>query len=197
MIESYRHPDHGKLRVRTLHKLEGLPILERATIIFKHGGRKHLRKEEWQALNDAGLLASKQKPNDIEGLFCQVGDVYSGGRTALAFHHLKESSLFSVLDECLSRTSSSIFRELITYQLTKLKSKLRFAKQRTSSLLYLLDGKRAFKEDVAYRAMDELAAQMSTIIKGLNKLTASPNNRLLLYDLSNSYFTGTKALQIG
>jgi transposase len=193
LVESYRHPDHGQPRVRTVQKLEGLPILERATIIFKQGGQKHLRSEEWEALNDAGLLANEKKHTDVEGVFSHVGDVYSGGGTAVAFHHLKESGMFGVLDECLSRTSSSILRELIVHQLTKPKSKLRFAKQRTSSLLYLLEGKRVFKEDAVYRAMDELHTQMSAIIRGLNKQVTAPNNRLLLYDLSNSYFTGTKA----
>jgi len=193
LVESYRHPDHGKPRVRTVQKIEGLPVLERATIIYKYGGQKHLRTEEWEALNDSGLLTSEPKPKEVEGVFSQVGDVYSGGGTAVAFYHLKESGMFSVLDECLSRTSSSIIRELVIHQLAQPKSKLRFAKQRTSSLMYLLEGKRAFKEDSVYRAMDELSTQMEPIIKGLNKQIASTNNRLLLYDLSNSYFTGTKA----
>lgn len=72
LVEAYRDPKTGKPRNRTVRKLEGLPILERARLIYRHGGSKHLDAEEWVALQQAGDL---HKPE----ITLQVGDCYAGG----------------------------------------------------------------------------------------------------------------------
>jgi len=187
LAESYRDPVTKQPRVRTVQKIETLPLADRAKLIYKYGGKKHLTSEEWGVLNGMGLLTKEQKP-DFE-----IGDVYRGAGTAVAFRHLRESGLFSVLDKHLGRKSSEILRELIIHQLLYPKSKLSFVRQRKSNLLYLLGGKRNFKEDRVYQALDELASGMDGIKKDLNQKLQTENKRLLLYDLSNSYFTGTKA----
>lgn len=187
LAESYRDPVNNQPRVRTVQKIETLPIAERAKIIYEHGGKKHLTSDEWNVLNDLGLL-NKETNIDFE-----VGDIYKGAGSAVALEHLKKSGLFSVLDKNLTRRSSEILRELIIHQLLYPKSKLSFVKQRKSNILYLIGGKREFKEDLVYQALDELSLNMDKIKKGLNEKLNTENRRLLLYDLSNSYFTGTKA----
>lgn len=187
LAESYRDPVTKQPRVRTVQKIETLPIAERAKIIYEHGGKKHLTSEEWNVLNDSGLLSNETK------LDFEVGDIYKGAGSAVAFEHLKKSGLFSVLDKHLSRRASEILRELIIHQLLYPKSKLSFVKQRRSNIVYLLGGKREFKEDIVYQALDELSLEFDKIKKGLNERLNTENQRFLLYDLSNSFFTGTKA----
>jgi transposase len=186
LVESYRHPETKQPRVRTVQRIETLPIAERAKLIYENGGKKHLTTQEWSVLNDLDLLSKQQ--TDYE-----VGDVYRGAGSAVAFWHLKESGMFNLLDKRLSRSASDVLKELVINQLLYPKSKLKFSGQRQSSLLYLLGGKRKYKEDIVYRALDELAANMEEIKKGLTRQLDTANHSLLLYDLSNSYFTGNKA----
>lgn len=187
LAESYRDPVTKKPRVRTVQRIETLPIEERAKIIYENGGKKYLTSEEWDVLNGLGLLSKEQKPE------FEVGDVYRGAGTAVAYRHLRESGLFSALGQHLKRRSSQIIRELVIHQLLYPKSKLSFVKQRKSNLLYLLGGKRSYKEDLVYLALDDLTANMEAIKRELNQKLKTENETLLLYDLSNSYFTGTKA----
>jgi hypothetical protein len=62
---SYRDPQTKKPRVKTVQKIEGLPIAERAKIIYEHGGAKHLTPEEWQVLNTEGLLSKEKTAFEI------------------------------------------------------------------------------------------------------------------------------------
>ena len=45
LVEAYRDPETGKPRNRTVQTLETLPLLERAPLIYRHGGSKHLDAE--------------------------------------------------------------------------------------------------------------------------------------------------------
>lgn len=186
LVESYRDPKTKQPRVRTVQRIESLPIAERAKLIYEHGGKKHLTVGEWSVLNDLGLLSEQQ-------VNYEVGDVYRGAGTAVAFGHIKGSGMFKVLDNHLSRRCSDVLKELVIHQLLYPKSKAAFIRQRQSSLLYLLGGKRKYKEDKVYLALDELASSMEGIKKDLTRQLDTENHTLLLYDLSNSYFTGTKA----
>jgi transposase len=183
---SYRDPQTKKPRVKTVQKIEGLPIAERAKIIYEHGGAKHLTPEEWQVLNTEGLL-SKEKTA------FEIGDIYRGAGLAVAFNHLKQSGMFAILDKHLSRRASAIMQELIIHQMIYPNSKVKFCHQRESGIMYLLGGKRSFKEDSVYAAMDELENKFGLIKQSLYEKLPSTNDKLLLYDLSNSYFTGNKA----
>jgi len=183
---SYRDPQTKKPRVKTVQKIEGLPIAERAKIIFEHGGAKHLTPEEWQVLNTEGLL-SKGNPG------FEIGDVYRGGGLAVAFNHLKQSGMFAVLDKHLSRRASSVMQELVIHQMVYPNSKVKFCHQRESGIMYLLGGKKSFKEDSVYTAMDELENKFGLIKQSLHEKLPATTDKLLLYDLSNSYFTGNKA----
>lgn len=188
LVRSYRDPLTKQPRVKTVQKIEKLPLLERSRLIYQHGGQKYLRAEEWQALCEAGELGRESVSYDLE-----VGDIYKGGGTAVGYYHLKESGLFTLLNKTLSKGSSSIICELVLSQLLYPNSKVCFSKQRKHSLLYLESGKRHYKEDVVYNALDELAGKMPLIKKGLTDLLPGGHTELLLYDLSNSYFTGNKA----
>lgn len=186
LAESYRDPKTRQPRVRTVQNIEALPIAERAKIIYEFGGKKHLTAEEWNVLNELGLLAGGKA--DFE-----VGDVYRGAGTAVAFKHMKAGGMFKVLDQHLSRSGSQVIKELVIHQLLYPESKVKFARHRRSSLLYLLGGKRTYKEDKVYLALDELVLAIEAIKKGLTRQLKAETSRLLLYDLSNSYFTGMKA----
>lgn len=186
LVESYRDPKTKQPRVRTVQKIEPLPIVERAKLIYEFGGKKHLTAEEWDVLNELGLLAEQK-------VIYEVGDVYRGAGTAVAFWHMKASGMFKVLDNHISRRGFDVIKELVIHQLLYPKSKLEFTRHRQSSLLYLLGGKRNYKEDTVYLALDELAFNMEGIKKDLVDQLDEENRSLLLYDLSNSYFTGTKA----
>jgi len=106
---------------------------------------------------------------------------------------MQESGMFEVLDKNLSRSASDVLKELVLHQLIRPKSKLSFSRFRKNGLLYLLGGKREYKEDRVYMALDELADNMEKIKAGLRTHQGSNNEEILLYDLSNSYFTGRKA----
>jgi len=186
LVESYRDPNTKQPRVRTVQKIEPLPIAERAKLIYEFGGKKYLTAGEWDVLNELGLLA-KQK------VTYEVGDVYRGAGTAVAFWHMKASGMFKVLDKHISRRGFDVIKELVIHQLLYPKSKLKFTRLRKSSLLYLLGGKRNYKEDTVYLALDELASNMEGIKNDLVEQLDEESRSLLLYDLSNSYFTGTKA----
>ncbi|MBN4065695.1 hypothetical protein JYT51_00005, partial [Candidatus Amoebophilus asiaticus] len=131
-------------------------------MIYEFGGKKHLTLDEWSVLSDLGLLA-KQQVN------YEIGDVFRGAGTAVAFEHLKQSGMFKVLDKHLSRRGSDVLKELVINQLLYPKSKVQFARQRQSNLLYLLGGKRKYKEDTVYMAMDELASNIEGIKTNLTK----------------------------
>lgn len=186
LVESYRDPKTKQPRVRTVQRIETLPIPERAKLIYKFGGKKHLTPEEWSVLNDLGLLTTQQ-------VSYEVGDVYRGAGAAVAFGHMKESGMFKVLDKHLSRNGADVLKELVIQQLLNPKSKVQFTRYRQSTLLYLLGGKRQYKEDTVYMAMDELASNIEGIKKDLTRQLDEETRSLLLYDLSNSYFTGTNA----
>lgn len=186
LVESYRDSKTKQPRVRTVQRIESLPIAERAKLIYDFGGKKHLTPGEWSILNDLGLLSGQQ-------VGYEVGDVYRGAGTAVAFGHMKESGMFRVLDKHLSRRGCDVLKELVIYQLLYPNSKVQFTLQRQSSLLYLLGGKRKYKEDTVYMAMDELASNMEGIKNDLTRQLDVQDHTLLLYDLSNSYFTGTRA----
>ncbi len=186
LVESYRDPKTKQPRVRTVQKIEPLPIAERAKLIYEFGGKKYLTAQEWDVLNELGLLVKQQ-------VTYEVGDVYRGAGTAVAFWHMKASGMFKVLDKHISRRGFDVIKELVIQQLLYPNSKLKFTRLRKSSLLYLLGGKRNYKEDTVYLALDELASNMEGIKNDLVEQLDEENRSLLLYDLSNSYFTGTKA----
>jgi transposase len=186
LVESYRDPKTKQPRVRTVQKIEPLPIAERAKLIYEFGGKKYLTTQEWDVLNELGLLARQQ-------VAYEVGDVYRGAGTAVTFWHMKASGMFKVLDKHMSRRGFDVIKELVIHQLLYPRSKLKFTRLRKSGLLYLLGGKRNYKEDTVYLALDELATNMEGIKKDLVEQLDEENRSLLLYDLSNSYFTGTKA----
>lgn len=188
LVRAYRDPITKKPRVKTVQKIEKLPLLERSRIIYQHGGQNHLRAEEWQALSDAGDLDTGPSVYKLE-----VGDIYKGGGTAVGYYHLKESGLFTLLNKTLSKGSASTICELVLNQLLYPNSKVAFSKQRRHTLLYLESGKRDYKEDLVYNALDEFEIKMPLIKEGLIALLPVGNTELLLYDLSNSYFTGSKA----
>ncbi|MEX0680777.1 MAG: hypothetical protein WD097_05300 [Balneolales bacterium] len=74
LVEAYRDPNTGQPRNRTVQKLEPLPILERARLIFKYGGQKHLDPQEWKALADAGDFAQTQRGTCIGDSFRGAGN---------------------------------------------------------------------------------------------------------------------------
>lgn len=187
LVKAYRDSKTKQPRVRTIQKIEKLPILERSQIIYSNGGKKYLTPEEWQALEIAGLLSNKQAP------VYEVGDVYRGAGTAVALEHMENSGMFSILAKQMNRKSLAVIKELIIHQLLSPQSKLSYTSSRKSGLIYLLEGKKEYKEDTVYGSLDELTVKMEGIIKGLSGLLAKRTHKLLLYDLSNSYFTGTKA----
>ncbi len=186
LVESYRDSKTKEPRVRTVQRIESLPIAERAKLIYDFGGKKHLTSEEWDVLNELGLLSKQQ-------VKYEVGDVYRGAGTAVAFSHMKSSGMFRVLDKHLSRRGSEVIKELVIHQLLYPTSKVKFTQHRESGIMYLAGGKRKYKEDTVYLALDELASGMEAIKKDLTGQLEQDHHNLLLYDLSNSYFTGTKA----
>ena len=124
LAESYRDPVTKKPRVRTVQKIEKLPISVWARIIYENNGQKHLTSEEWVVLNELELLTKNNKPK------FEVGDLYQGAGSAVALKHLRESGLFKVLDKNLTRNVSQILRELVINQLLYPKSMLKFIQQR-------------------------------------------------------------------
>ena len=185
LVESYRDSETKKPRNRTVKKLESLPILERARLIYQYGGGKHLRANEWQELNKAGDL-TQAKVN------LKVGDVYSGAGSAVANYNFRESGLLSTLSNHLSKSTFKVVKELIVHQLLNSSSKSHFIKSRKHEYLYALEGKPSLSTSALYRAMDELETQFAIIKEEVNRLQQR-KDPILLYDLSNSYFCGTKA----
>jgi len=185
LVEAYRDPVTKKSRNKTVMKLEGLPILERARLILQYGGNKHLRAEEWQELNKAGDFIRPQ-------VNLKVGDIYSGSGTAVAYYNFRESGLLSVLANQLTKSSSRVIKELVLHQLLNSGSKSHFIKARKNGYLFGLEGKSTLSETTLYNAMDELADNFTNIRDEMNTLIER-KEPILLYDLSNSYFCGTKA----
>lgn len=185
LAESYRDPKTGKPRKRIVQNIEKLPLLERARLIYRHGGLQHLVNEEWQALGEAGDFYTPS----VES---KVGDSYSGAGTAVLRYYAQTTGLKTALMEHLGRKDGGLILDMIYQQILHPDSKLSYAQRRQYSLSYLLEGKEVVSENSLYRAMDELEAGFSRLRDSLNQNIAQPN-RVLLYDLSNSYFTGMKA----
>lgn len=185
LVESYRDPKTGQPRNRTVQKLEKLPILERSRLILKYGGEKHLDPEEWEVLYDAGDFTDPDQQT-------YVGDSYRGAGNWVLLEHFKNSGLTSMLTKHLGKNTGSIIRDMITLQILDPDSKLGYVKKRKKLLNYILDGKQDYKEDSFYLALDKLEEYFEAIRDDLNA-SYSQSGRLLLYDLSNSYFCGTKS----
>lgn len=185
LAESYRDPKTGKPRKRVVQNIEKLPRLERARILYRYGGLKHMDNDEWVALVEAGDF---HVPS-VEG---KVGDAYSGAGTAVLRHYAYNTGLKTLLTDQLGHKDSQLILDMIYQQIVHPDSKLSYAQRRPYSLSYLLEGKETVSEDSLYRAMDNLEEGFSQIRNGLNQNTSQPT-RLLYYDLSNSYFTGMKA----
>lgn len=185
LVEAYRDPQSGQPRNRTVQKIETLPILERARLIFKHGGQKHLDPEEWQALADAGDLAQAEGST-------YIGDSFRGAGNWVLLQYFKKTGLEQALKKHLGKNAGRIIRDLITLQVLDPDSKLGYVQKRQHTLNYVLDGKPSCKEDLFYQALDKLEQQFEAL-RGQMVANHPPSGRLLLYDLSNSYFCGSKA----
>jgi hypothetical protein len=185
LVEAYRDPQTGQPRNRTVQKLEKLPILERSRLIFKHGGQKYLDTEEWKALVDAGDFEPVERST-------YIGDSFRGAGNCVLLQYLKKSGLGPLLKKHLGTKAGGVISEMITLQLLAPDSKLSYVKKRKHTLNYVLDGKQDYGEDVFYRALDRLEEGFGPLRDGLNE-GHPPSGRLLLYDLSNSYFCGAKA----
>ena len=185
LVEAYRDPETGKPRNRTVKKLEKLPVLERARLILEHGGGKHLRDEEWKEFNKAGDF----KPVRAD---LKVGNVYSGAGMAVTHFHLRESGLLSILSQHLSKETYRVIKELLLNQIHNPGSKSHFTQSRIHEYLYAIEGRKSLSNSSVYRAMDELEKAFPAIRNQVNQSQATKDT-VLLYDLSNSYFCGTKA----
>lgn len=185
LVESYRDPITKQPRNRTIQTLEGLPILERSRIIFKHGGQRHLDPEEWQALAEAGDLTGDLVETEL-------GDSYRGAGNWVILRYLKESGLDGLLKAELGTKLGNVISDLIALQILDPDSKLSYVHKRANSLGFILGGKRSYTEDTFYRGLDELDVHFDQLRQGLNA-AHPPQGKLLLYDLSNSYFCGSKA----
>lgn len=185
LVESYRDEKSGQPRKRIVQHIEKLPLLERARLIYRYGGQNHLDNEEWQALSDAGDFNTPV----IEG---KIGDAYNGAGTAILRHYAENTNLKSILSHQLGRKNGQLILDMIYQQILRPDSKLTYVQRRLHSLSYLLEGKEEADENTLYRAMDELENNFTGIRHDLNQ-NGQDSNRLLLYDLSNSYFTGMKA----
>ena len=185
MVESYRDPVSGQPRNRTVQKLEKLPILERGRLIFKHGGQKYLQPEEWQALVDAGDFTQPDQST-------YIGDSFRGAGNWVLLQHFGESGLEQVLKKHLGNKVGAVIRDMVTLQILDADSKLSYVKKRQHTLNYLLDGKQNYGEDVFYRGLDKLEQHFEQVRDTINA-NHPASGRLLLYDLSNSYFCGSRA----
>jgi hypothetical protein len=185
LVESYRDPETGQPRNRTVQKLEKLPILERSRLILKHGGKKHLDPEEWKTLVDAGDFTQPDRP-------AYIGDSFRGAGNWVLLQYLRKTGLEQLLKKHLGNKTGAVLRDMVTLQLLDTGSKLSYVKKRQNTLNYLLDDKQVYDEDVCYRALDALEEKFEDIRDALNA-SCPPSGRLLLYDLSNSYFCGTQA----
>lgn len=185
LVEAYRDPETGRPRNRTVQKLEKLPILERARLIYRHGGRKYLDPEEWLALEAAGDFAQVEAES-------VVGDSYRGAGSAVVLHHMRESGLDGILKRHCGRKLGQAIVDMMTLQILRPASKLRYVEDHKRTLSYLLGGKQEYSRQVFYRAVDALSEAFPAIRDELNAAHRS-GGRLLLYDLSNSYFCGQKA----
>lgn len=185
LVESYRDPETGHPRNRTVQKLEKLPILERSRLILKHGGKKYLDPEEWKTLVDAGDFTQPDRPT-------YIGDSFRGAGNWVLLQYLRKTGLEQLLKKHLGNKTGAVLRDMVTLQLLDTGSKLSYVKKRQNTLNYLLDGKQVYNEDVCYRALDALEERFEDIRDTLNA-SCPPSGRLLLYDLSNSYFCGTRA----
>lgn len=185
LVESYRDPKTGQPRNRTVQKLETLPVLERSRTILKHGGQKYLDPEEWKALVEAGDFTQADRPT-------LIGDSFRGAGNWVLLQYFKKTGLGQLLKKHLGTKTGTIVRDMITLQLLDPDSKLAYVKKRQSTLNYVLDGKQLYDENVFYRALDELEEHFEEMRDALNE-SYPPSGRLLLYDLSNSYFCGKKA----
>jgi hypothetical protein len=186
LVEAYRDPETGTPRNRTVQTLETLPLLERARLIYRHGGSKHLDAEEWQALEQAGDLQQAELP-------VQVGDTYAGGGSAVLAGYLRQTGLEGILRSQLGRVTGNLIGEMISLQILRPASKNAYSTSRQQTLGYLLGGKNDVSPDRLYRALDELADGFDGIRGALNSAHPPQASRVLLYDLSNSYFCGHKA----
>lgn len=185
LVESYRDPATGQPRNRTVQKLEMLPILERSRLILKHGGQKYLDPQEWKTLVDAGDFSQPGRPT-------YIGDSFRGAGNWVLLQYFRKTGLEQLLKKHLGNKAGAVLRDMITLQLLDTGSKLSYVKKRQSTLNYLLDGKQVYNEDVSYRSLDALEEKFEDIRDALNACFP-PSGRLLLYDLSNSYFCGTQA----
>jgi len=186
LVEAYRDPETGKPRNRTVRTLETLPLLERARLIYLHGGSKHLDAEEWLALEQAGDLQQAEIP-------VQAGDTYAGGGSAVLAGYLRQTGLEGILRKHLGRVTGKLVGEMISLQVGRPGSKNAYSTSRRQTLDYLLGGKNEVSADRFYRGLDELAEGFGAVRGALNTAHSPRAGRVLLYDLSNSYFCGQKA----
>ena len=186
LVESYRDPETGAPRNRTVRTLESLPVLERARLIRQHGGDKHLDAEEWLALEQAGDLSALHSTTG-------AGDAYAGAGSAVVAGQLRQSGLEAILRTTLGRTNGRLVAEMMGLQMLRPASKRAFSTSRRQTLRYLLDGKKQVSPDGFYRALDGLTEGFEQLRRALNNAHPPQTGRVLLYDLSNSYFCGQKA----
>lgn len=185
LVEAYRDSKTGQPRNRTVQKLEALPILERSRLILKYNGHKYLDAEEWKVLAEAGDFTPIDRTT-------YLGDSFRGAGNWVLLQYFKSTGLESILKKQLGNKSGAVIKDMMTLQILDTDSKLSYVKKREITLNYLLDGKSSYSEDTFYRALDKLEEQFEAIRDSLNA-AHSPLGRLLLYDLSNSYFCGHKA----
>lgn len=98
-----------------------------------------------------------------------------------------------MLRKQLGRDAGNIICEMIMMQVLRPASKNAYSSSRRQTLGYVLSGKKETSPDQYYRSLDKLADGFEALRDALNSSGPPRSNRVLLYDLSNSYFCGRKA----
>lgn len=121
-----------------------------------------------------------------------IGYSFRGAGNWVLLQYFRKTGLEQLLKKHLGKKAGAVVRNMITPLILDQSSKLSYVKKRQNTLNYLLDGKQNYSEDVSYLALDGLEEEFGDFCYALNASYPS-SGRLLLYDLSNSYFCGTKA----
>lgn len=169
IVESYRDPDTGKNRHRYLLNISSLPqhVIDAIDQSFKQG--KTITGPE---------------------VSIQTGDCLKGAGL-LAIHHLWKQEKMDGALKGLSPEAKKSVQLMVCQRIFQPGSKLSLKDNLKNTLFKEAWSKNRFDEDVLYEVMDLLHENFYTIQEALRGKNDCPV--MLLYDITSTYFEGTKA----
>ena len=170
IVESYRDPETNIPKHRAIMNITSLP------------------EETIEAIT---LSLKGEKLTSLGNISISVGDAYRGAGTLCVYRLWKKQNMDKIVPFLSPAERESLFA-MVLQRILEPGSKLALKEQLADSIISKIFSKKRLDEDELYDVMDKLYENFHEVQKRLLEAN-NDSNTLLLYDITSTYFEGTKA----